>query len=277
MTSPSSLDGLFSQLQIDNHDQMSPAEIVNIINDSFLDPMKEYSPLSECDVQSLIDSSEDVSYAQMNLTTPESVYNQLKSLNPGKAPGPDGIANWVWKDYANILASPISALLNDSYIEQKLPLAWKQANITPIPKETPVTNINNHLRPISLTAALSKIAEDFIVETYIAPAILNIIDLQQFGGIPRSSAILALINMVHEWSKATDGTGDTIRVAILDYRKAFDLIDHRILAQSVFQLQITLPVKKWVVNFLMDREQRVKLSRDCFSEWRGFMVVYIDD
>ena len=101
------------------------------------------------------------------------------------------------------------------------------------------------------------------------PAILSVIDPQQYGGIPRSSATLALINMVHQWSKATDGTGDAVRVVLLDYRKAFDLIDHQILAQKVFQLHLPLSVKKWVINFLMDREQRVKLSRDCFSEWHG--------
>ena len=119
-------------------------------------------------------------------------------------------------------------ILNVSYCEQKLPSAWKRANITPIPKEKPIANINKHLRPISLTPALSEIAEDVVVELYIAP-----------------------------------GTGNTVRVALLDYRKAFDLIDHRILVKKVFYLDIPLAVKKWVVNFLMDREQRVKLSRDC--------------
>ena len=122
------------------------------------------------------------------------------------------------------------------------------------------------LRPISLTPALSKIAEDFVVDLYIAPAILSVIDPHQFGGIPRSAATLALINMVHEWTKATDGTENTVRVVVLDYRKAFDLIDHRILVKKVLYLDIPLAVKKWVVNFLMDREQRVKLSRDCVSE-----------
>jgi hypothetical protein len=59
--------------------------------------------------------------------------------------------------------------------------------------------------------------------------------------------------MVHQWSKATDGTSDAVRVVLLDYRKAFDLIDHQILAQKVFQLHLPLSVKKWVINFLLNK------------------------
>ena len=117
---------------------MSPSDIANTIDDSFLDPMKGYRPLNDLDLQMLIDTSEDVSHVDMNMTSPETVHSKLKSLNSGKAPGPDGIANWVLKEYADILASPISTLLNVSYNEQKLPLAWKRANIIPIPKEKPV-------------------------------------------------------------------------------------------------------------------------------------------
>ena len=80
------------------------------------------------------------------------------------------------------------------------------------------------------------------------------------------------INMLREWAKATDGTANAVRVVLFDYQKAFDLINHRILARKVFQLCIPLSVKKWIVNFLMNREQRVKLTRDCYSEWRGVLA-----
>ena len=60
-------------------------------------------------------------------------------------------------------------------------------NVTPIPKQKPVTNVNKHLRPISLTQTISKVAEEFVVAKYIGPAILKIIDTNQFGAIPGSS------------------------------------------------------------------------------------------
>ena len=188
------------------------------------------------------------------------MFNKLKNLNPSKAPGPDGIGNRILREYTEVLALPITHQLNASYKEQKLPRAWKQADIIPIPKEKPVSNISKHLRPISLTPALSKLAEDFVVEKHIAPAVLK------FDGIPRSSATHALISMVHSWAEATDGTGSALRVSLFDYRKAFDLINHRILAK-VSLLSMPLFVKRWVIDFLMNRQQRVKLAKDCLSEW----------
>jgi hypothetical protein len=47
--------------------------------------------------------------------------------------------------------------------------------------------------------------EDFVVDRYVAPAVLEIINPSQFGGIPKSSATQAIINMLHTWAHATDG------------------------------------------------------------------------
>ena len=74
-------------------------------------------------------------------------------------------------------------------------MAWKQANVTPLPKEKLVRDINEHLRPISPTFAISKQAEDFVVEQYVFPAVMEVINPHQFGGISHSSATYALRQM----------------------------------------------------------------------------------
>ena len=134
-------------------------------------------------------------------------------------------------------------------------------------KVKPVTIINKHIRPISLTPALSKLAEDFVVNKYIGPAVLEVIDPNQYGAIPKTSTLHALISMVHTWAQATDGTNSAVRVVLLDCRKAFDLVDHSILAAKILELRIPRGIARWVYDFLMDRRQRVKLCNDCFSEW----------
>ena len=96
-------------------------------------------------------------------------------------------------------------------------------------KQSPVQDVNNHFRPISITQTISKIAGEFVVESFIAPVILNIIDLSQFAAIPNSSTTHALISMIHHWAQATVATGAAARVVLFDYKKAFDLIDHQTL------------------------------------------------
>ena len=174
--------------------------------------MNTYDPLNVTYLNTLFEEIPDYPLnVNMNLTNTALVLKKLKSLNPYKAPGPDDIPNWIFRDYAEILAPSVLDLLNSSYKQKRLPSCWKQANITPIPKEKPVKDIRKQLRPISLTPGLSKLAEEFVVEKDIAPAVLSTIDPFQIGGIPRSSATKALISMVQTWTQATDGTGNVVR------------------------------------------------------------------
>ena len=136
-----------------------------------------------------------------------------------------------------------------------------------IPKQKPVKDINNHLRLISLTPIISKLAEEIVVNNYVRPAVMEKIDDKQFHTIPNSSSTHALISMLHTWTKDTDGNGSTTRVVLFDFRKAFDLIDHCILSQKLLTYNLPKSITSWILNFLTDRTQRVKLSNDCFSEW----------
>ena len=152
--------------------------------------------------------------------------------------------------------------------EQTLPYIWKCADVTPILKNPQVEDIANDLRPISPTPTLSKITEDYVVNTYVKPAVLDQIRKDQYGCIPQSSTTHALISMVHQWTKATDGMGASVRIFVLDYKKAFDLIDHSRLVEKLSRYKINPFVLNWICDFLSNRQQRVKLARDCFSEWK---------
>ena len=137
----------------------------------------------------------------------------------------------------------------------------------PVPKQKPVKNVSKHLGPISLTPLLSKIAEEFIVEEFVKPSVMAVIDDNQFGTVPKSSTTQALISMIHAWSNHTDRNGSTVGVVLFDFRKAFDLIDHCILAGKLKNLDLPSGIVSWITDFLKDRKQRVKLSQECFSEW----------
>ena len=69
----------------------------------------------------------------------------------------------------------VRIILNSSYIEQVLPPTWKQANVTPLPKDRPLIDGSKHLRPISLTATMSKMAEDFLCAGTLARLPTNLV------------------------------------------------------------------------------------------------------
>ena len=190
------------------------------------------------------------------------MFKKLSTLNSSKAQGPDGIPAWLLKENADLFVDSVRDILNYSYREGHLPQSWKEADIIPVPKQKPIKDINKHLRPISLTPIISKVAEEFVVESCVKPAVLN-----QLGTNPNSSTTQALISMLHTWNKDTDGNGSTVRVVMFDFKKAFDLIDHRILAEKLLLYEISTGILHWITDFLTNRKQRVKLAQDCHSEW----------
>ena len=121
---------------------------------------------------------------------------------------------------------------------------------------------------------ISKLSTEYyvimlVVVEHLRPSILKKIGDNQFGAIPEFSTTRALVSMVHSWTKHTDGTGSTVRVVLFDYRNAFDLIDHTLLARKLLALDMPVGVSFWIIDFLTERTQRVKLAEDCLSEWRN--------
>ncbi len=247
------------------HIEMSPniSNLANTINKAFVFPMSDFSPLPAD-----FSPAQDASPSPPFVVSTYSVYRKLSSLKSTKAQGPDGVPAWLLKENADLLMEPVTDILNCSYLEACLPPSWKEADVVPIPKQKPIQDVNKHLRPISLTPILSKVAEEFIVETHVKPVLMRKIGDNQFGSVPRSSTTHALISMLHTWTKYTDGNGSTVRVVLFDYRKAFDLIDHSILAEKLMTLDLPHRIVCWIIDFLKSRKQRVKLAHDCKSEWR---------
>ena len=139
----------------------------------------------------------------------------LRKVKANKATGPDNVPAWILKNHANILAGPLTAIFNSSLREGIIPDTWKSANIIPVPKVNPPNTIEKDIRPISLTPIASKTLE-----------FAKNIKRNQFGGMGGASTTDALVEMIHRWSEATDKLDHYVRVALLDFSKAFDLINH---------------------------------------------------
>ena len=106
-------------------------------------------------------------------------FKALESVKANKATGLDNIPTWVLRNYANVLAPPLTAIFSNSLREGVLPTEWKMANVIPLPK---TVSIEKDIKPISLTPIAAKVFESIIMK-WVDETIEGEIDAKQFGGI----------------------------------------------------------------------------------------------
>ena len=76
-----------------------------------------------------------------------------------KALGRDKIPIQVIKDCIMPILPVITSIINTSLIMSAYPIAWKIAEVTPIPKDKEHPEVANNNRTISLLPVLSKVCE----------------------------------------------------------------------------------------------------------------------
>ena len=158
-------------------------DLANKINDAFLSPMKNFAPLTRDFSTNLMFNFNENQPNEILSVSTEELRIKLASFNPQKAQGPDKIPAWLLKKNADLFAYPVMDILNCSYKSGCLPSSLKEGNIVPIPKQKLVLDVNKNLRPISLTPIISKLAQDFVLEKYVKPAVMQEIDQHQYGTV----------------------------------------------------------------------------------------------
>ena len=119
-----------------------------------------------------------------------------------------------------------------SRLESIIPDTLKSANVIPVPTVNRPNTIEKDARPISLTPIASKTLESIILNMVNEKNEENI-NRNQFGGMEVASTTDGLVEMIHRWSEATDKLDHYVRVALLDFSKALDLINHN----TTFEVQ----------------------------------------
>ena len=87
------------------------------------------------------------------------IHELLNAIKRGKStsPGEDGVTYDILNALVSMENSPLLDLFNMSYLEGRLPKAWKKALIIPIPKSS------GGYRPVSLTSCLCKMMERILL------------------------------------------------------------------------------------------------------------------
>ena len=203
-----------------------------------------------------------------NSKTQNSIY--LKSVGPGEVHqiinkfqnkatldtkiGPLKLANESFT-----FTDTLAQLVNNSFIQGIFPKALKTAKVVPIYKEGCKTDVENY-RPISLLSSFSK-----IYEKLMHARVLEFLDKNetlfemQYGFRPGRSCEHALLN-AQNFILDTLSKKQIALLLLVDFSKAFDMIEHNILLKKLEYYGIRGIALKWFESYLSQREQFVSIN-----------------
>ena len=185
----------------------------------------------------------------------------LSNLNVSKSTGLDNIGPKILKISANIIAPSLVYIVNKSITSGSFPSLWKEAKVKPLFKSGDRDDINNY-RPISILPTLSKLIEKWVdINFSLFLNNFNLLHKSQSGFRAKHSTESALILMVDSWLKALNA-GKLIGTVMVDFRKAFDLVDHQILLRKLQSYKCSDICLSWFKSYLSNRTQRVALNNE---------------
>ena len=175
-------------------------------------------------------------------------------MDSSKATGLDGLGPRIPKLAVNCLSSSIAALINKSLAKGQFPSHLKQAKTFPIFKGGAKSDPSNY-RPISILPTVSKIFEKHVNKHLMG--YLNkykLLNENQSGFRSKHSYQTALIKLIDKWMECID-KGDIVGALFLDVRKAFDLVDHKILLNKLSLYHFSPSSLQWFESYLDGRQQ----------------------
>uniref|UniRef100_A0A669BHJ9 Reverse transcriptase domain-containing protein n=1 Tax=Oreochromis niloticus TaxID=8128 RepID=A0A669BHJ9_ORENI len=204
------------------------------------------------------DSVRTADDASAHTVSEEDVRKCFRRVNPRKATGPDGIPGRVLKSCAAQLAGVFTHIFNLSLSLSVVPACFKMATIVPVPKSSTISSLNDW-RPVALTPIVSKCFEK-LVRDFICSALPDSLDPLQFAYRHNRSTDDAIALTLHAALSHLEKRDTYVRMLFVDYSSAFNTIVPSKLDRKLQDLGLSSSLCSWILNFLSDRRQVVRLG-----------------
>ena len=190
-----------------------------------------------------------------NITIPE-VGKFITDMKNKKSMGPDDIPAFLLKLALPFIVEPLTYIYNLCIDQNTFPEMLKVAKVIPIPKTKDITDPNS-FRPISILSVLSKPLEKHI-DRHLRAHLdnHNLLYKLQSGFRPRHSCSTALTHLWDSWLQEINKK-KVVGTVFLDFRKAFDLVNHEILLKKLSLYIPKSPALDLFSSYLANRSQFV--------------------
>ena len=187
-------------------------------------------------------------------TNTKCVQDHIKDLKNGKATGLDGIGSRILKAGAPVLSIYLSKIFNCSLATGYVPKYWKMKRVSPVHKGDVKTDPSN-FRPISILPISMKIFEKIVhdqVSTFIKEN--TFLNDRQSGFRKLFSTTTAVLDVSENILEQLD-KNNFVGAVLIDLKKAFDTVDHKILLKKLWCYGFQNQSFDWFESYLTDRQQ----------------------
>lgn len=238
---------------------VEPVQVANEVNKYFIATQTDAIDNNVCTAPPPLTLTHTLNSFFMAPTTEDEVLSIIKNLKNKKSSGFDNLNVCLIKNVAKAISPILCHIFNLSFLNGIFPELLKSSVVVPILKNRSSLKIQN-LRPISLLSVFSKIIEK-IVKVRLVKYLdsISFFSESQFGfraGKSTEDALIKVVNMIY--SDLNDG--NKVSGLFIDFRKAFDLVDHNILLAKLEAIGVRGPMLNWFKTFLIGRKQQVKIN-----------------
>ena len=251
-------------LRINDINIAGKQNVADALNNHFVNIAKivnkiKFDPNNYKSIEKYLNEKLRHNYFEIDLITPYEVSLIIDKLDINKASGVDRIGPRILKLCKDSISEVLASLINSCISSGVFPDTLKIASVIPLHKGGAKDDPNNY-RPISLLPTISKIIERHVVNKlndYLKKT--NILMDRQSGFRQHHSCQTALIKLVDSWLTAIDD-GHIIGSVFLDFKKAFDLVDHKILLHKLKLYHFSQIALKFFDSYLSNRLQLINID-----------------
>lgn len=181
-----------------------------------------------------------------------SSFSSRKDIGPQLIPLNFILYNWP------LIGVDLTSLINSILTSGNLPINFKEAYLTPVPKRGNSIDLRNY-RGVAMQSIIPKII-DKIIASSIYKCIGSKLSKNQHGFIPTRSTISNLLHITQKIQTSL-AKGNRMDVIYFDFSKAFDVLDHYILLKKIANFSFPFSFFKLIASFIFGRKFILKIDQ----------------